>query len=229
MTPPSTTDNGSPGLPAATTASGHPAGAAAAVRFLEPGHARDEHLRQMAHGLFSQNGLGVPLSEIAKAAGVGVATLYRRYRDKDVLILDVYREHMADGEQFALTANGYDNPWEGIEYFLRRSIDQLMLDRGMRELVLGGYIGGAGWARSSTHDELITALDAMELGVTSQLELLVTRAKGAKVVRPDFQHTDLRLMTAMAHAALPVDATGKSEMSRRALQLLIEGIRPPIE
>ncbi|MGO4384906.1 TetR/AcrR family transcriptional regulator [Specibacter sp. RAF43] len=226
MTPPSPVDTQAPRRPAPKAASGDASGTVIPAR--EPRSTREEHLRRTAHDLFSKAGLGVPLAEIAKAAGMGVATLYRRYRDKDILILDVYREHMADGERFALTANSFDNPWEGIEYFLRSSTDQLMSDRGMRELVLGGYIGGAGWARSSTHEELIRALDAMEVTVTSQLEVLVRRAKAAKVVRPDFRHTDLRLMTAMAHAVLPVGATGKTEMGRRALQLLIEGIRPPV-
>lgn len=227
MTPTSPADNHAAGLPAHTAAPGHASGTTAATPTTEAGGAREEHLRQKAHDLFSRQGLNVPLAEIAKAAGMGVATVYRRYRDKDVLILDVYRDHMADGERFAVTANSYADPWEGIEYFLRRSADQLMEDRGMRELVLGGFIGGAGWARGSSHEELITALDAMELKVTSQLELLVSRAKAARVVRQDFQETDLRLISAMAHAALPVGATGKTEMSRRALQLLIEGIRPP--
>ncbi|POH56770.1 TetR/AcrR family transcriptional regulator [Arthrobacter glacialis] len=192
----------------------------------EVSSSRDDHLRLAAHELFARNGLGVPLADIARAAGVGVATLYRRYKDKDILILDVYRDHMADGEKFALTANGFAEPWDGIEYFLRRSTYQLLHDRGMRELVLGGYIGGAGWARGSTHEELIAALDAMEAKVTAQLELLVTRAKAAKAVREDFQQQDLLLISAMAQAALPVDHRGTTAVSQRALQLLIEGFRP---
>ncbi|AIY00045.1 hypothetical protein ART_0446 [Arthrobacter sp. PAMC 25486] len=191
--------------------------------------ARDEQLRQTAHELFAANGLGVPLADVAKAAGVGVATLYRRYKDKDILILDVYRQHMAAGERFALTANGYEDSWAGIEYFLRRSTDQLLRDRGMRELVLGGYIGGAGWARGSTHKELIAALDEMEAKVTAQLKVLVASAKAAKSVREDFEHHDLLLISAMAQAALPVDHRGATAVGQRALQLLIEGIRPAPE
>lgn len=191
-----------------------------------PNNPRDELLRSTAHELFAKNGLGVPLADVAKAAGVGVATVYRRYKDKDILILDAYSEHMADGERFAITANSYANPWEGIEYFLRRSAVQLMDDRGMRELVLGGYIGGAGWARSSTHEELFSALAAMSAKVTSQLEVLVAKAKAAKVVRADFEHHDLLLIMAMAQTALPFDQDGTVAVSQRALQLLIEGIRP---
>lgn len=188
--------------------------------------AREEKLRSDAHQLFAAQGLGVPLSEIAKAAGVGVASLYRRYKDKDILILDVYREPMAEGPRFATAANRLADPWQGIKQFLRQSTAQLQGDRGMRDLVLGGYLGGAGWARGSTHEELIAALDIMEAAVTVQLVKLVERAQAARVVRADFQHTDLLLISAMAQAALPVDSRGAAEVGRRALELLIEGIRP---
>jgi len=185
------------------------------------------HFRAAAHELFARQGLGVPLADVAKAAGLGVATLYRRYRDKDILILDVYREHMGVPEGLARTANDYGDPWEGIKYFLLSSTEHLMQDRGMRELVLGGYIGGAGWARTSTHEELLAALDDMEGKVTVQLEILVDRARANRSVRADFRPTDLLLMTAMAHAASPTKATDDPVTSRRALQLLMEGIRPP--
>lgn len=187
---------------------------------------REEQLRHTAYELFAANGLGVTLADIAKAAGVGVATLYRRFKDKDILILDVYREHLTNGEDLARTANGYEDPWEGIEYFLRNSTYQLLRDKGMGELVLGGYLGGAGWARGSTHEELIAALDEMEGKVTAQLKILVASAKAAKAVREDFEHPDLLLMQAMVHAALPLNQRGTTALSQRALQLLIEGIRP---
>ena len=187
---------------------------------------RDQQLHQAAHQLFSSDGLGVPLSEIAKAAGVGVATLYRRYRDKDVLILEVYREPMAFAERLAEEANDFQDAWEGLVHFLHSTTEQFMVDRGMRELILGGYVGGVGWSRGSTHKELIEALDTLEQRVTSQLEHLVDRAKKQHVVRADFEPTDVLLMSAMAHAAAPVKASGWPVTGQRALQLLIEGIRP---
>lgn len=188
---------------------------------------RDRQLHEAAHELFSSKGLGVPLADVAKAAGIGVATLYRRYRDKDVLILDVYREHMAHAEKLSIEANEYPEAWEGLVYFLSRSTDQFMADRGMRELILGGYVGGVGWARGSSHQELIQALDTLEQRVTGQLEHLVARAKAQHTVRSDFEPTDVLLMSAMANAAAPVKESGWPVSGQRALQLLIEGIRPP--
>ncbi|WP_449372702.1 TetR/AcrR family transcriptional regulator [Arthrobacter psychrolactophilus] len=187
---------------------------------------RDRTLHEAAHGLFSTRGLDVPLADIAKAAGVGVATLYRRYRDKDLLILDVYREHLAYGRRLSIEANGHEDAWDGLVYFLTQTTEQFLADRGMRELILGGYVGGAGWARGSSHRELHEALDALQDQVTQQLESLVERAKEQHAVRADFQPTDALLMSAMALAAAPVKASGWPISGQRALQLLLEGIRP---
>ncbi len=98
----------------------------------------------------------------------------------------------------------------------------------MRELILGGYMGRAGWARGSSHEKLIVALDTLEQRVTQKLELLDARAKEQHAVRDDFEATDVLLMSAMAHAAAPIKDSDCPETGQRALQLLIEGIRPDI-
>jgi AcrR family transcriptional regulator len=189
---------------------------------------RDVVLRGSAQELFCIKGLGVPLAEIARVAGVGVATLYRRYRDKDILILDVYREPIHEQVRLAVAANQCPDPWEGIGYFLGKTSERLLADRGMRELILGGYLGSAGWARGSTSGELLAALDAMDMQMAQQLRALVERAKEAGAVREDFRHSDLMLMTAMIHSAVPHGgAPGGAESCQRALVLLTEGIRPP--
>lgn len=192
----------------------------------EPPGDRERQLHLAAHELFASQGLSVPLAEIAKAAGVGVATLYRRYRDKDMLILEVYREHLVSAETLSAEANTFPDAWAGLVYFLRRTTDQFTADRGMRELILGGYVGGVGWARQSTHAELIDALNLVEKRVTAALETLVMRAKEQGVLRSDFEPTDLLLMSAMAHAAAPVRESGWPVRGQRALELLLEGIRP---
>jgi AcrR family transcriptional regulator len=48
-----------------------------------------ELLIRTAWRAFQESGVEVPLDEIAKRAGVGVATLYRRFPSKDDLLLAV--------------------------------------------------------------------------------------------------------------------------------------------
>ncbi|MFC8303332.1 TetR/AcrR family transcriptional regulator [Specibacter sp. NPDC057265] len=193
----------------------------------EPAGARERQVHVAALGLFATQGLGAPLADIAKAAGVGVATLYRRYRDKDILILEVYRGQLDVMEKLAVQANDFPDAWSGLVHFLRRTTEHFAADRGLRELILGGYVGGVGWARRSTHKELIEALDLLERRVIAALEVLVTRAKEQGTVRSDFDATDVLLMSAMAHAPAPVKESGWPVRDKRALTLLLEGIRPP--
>ena len=44
--------------------------------------------------LFAERGLGVTLDDIARHAGVGVGTVYRRYPDKEVLIDALFEQRI---------------------------------------------------------------------------------------------------------------------------------------
>lgn len=65
-----------------------------------------ERIVSAAADLFAQRGLSVPLEEVARAAGVGVATLYRRFPTRTDLAIEVFERNMAaysDAVDSALT------------------------------------------------------------------------------------------------------------------------------
>src|SRR5918999_652259 len=77
-----------------------------------------------ARALFATHGVHVPLEEVARAAGVGKATLYRRFPRREQLIeavaLDVYRQLLA------LARDAVDrepDSGEAVSRFLRDWID----------------------------------------------------------------------------------------------------------
>ena len=47
-----------------------------------------------AESAFAEEGIGVPVDEIARRAGVGAGTLYRNFPTKEVLFEAVIRHHM---------------------------------------------------------------------------------------------------------------------------------------
>jgi AcrR family transcriptional regulator len=51
---------------------------------------------EAAHVVFSRGGLTVPMDEIAAEAGVGIATLYRRFPNKEALVKAVLNQRFAD-------------------------------------------------------------------------------------------------------------------------------------
>ena len=58
------------------------------------------------------------LNDIARHAGVGVGTVYRRFPDKEVLIEALFEERVAELEAIAIAGLAMADPWEGI---VRRS------------------------------------------------------------------------------------------------------------
>ena len=54
-----------------------------------------ERIVAAAADLFAQRGLSVPLEEVARVAGVGVATVYRRFPTRTDLAIEVFERNMA--------------------------------------------------------------------------------------------------------------------------------------
>jgi Transcriptional regulator len=53
--------------------------------------ARRDHLIEVAADLFEQDGYEIPLETIAEKAGVGRGTLYRNFRDRSALVIEVLK------------------------------------------------------------------------------------------------------------------------------------------
>ena len=73
---------------------------------------------EAAHELFAQNPL-VPLSEVAKHAGVGAGTLYRHFPTREDLILAAYQH---DIERLTADASPDDEAWRSS---LRVAVNEL--------------------------------------------------------------------------------------------------------
>lgn len=66
----------------------------------------------MAHALIAEHGADVPMEEVARRAGVGTGTLYRRFPNRDALIrgvaLDSFHRVIAIARTADLTQAGVD-------------------------------------------------------------------------------------------------------------------------
>src|SRR5829696_9084994 len=68
-----------------------------------------------ARDVFAENGLGVGVDAVARAAGVGVGTLYRRFPTKQDLLAAVIEDgicHLADRVE---QIESIEHPWEPFE------------------------------------------------------------------------------------------------------------------
>src|SRR4051812_21699365 len=77
-----------------------------------------------ARSVFAERGYDVPMDEIARAAGVGVGTLYRRFPDRDALVRAVATDSLTRivGEARAAEAEE-PTAWQALVRFLTRSAE----------------------------------------------------------------------------------------------------------
>ena len=81
-----------------------------------------ERLLQAASELFAAKGLDTSLDDIARAAGVGVATAYRRFPRKDDLIDALFEQRVQDLVDLASRAAEAEDPWDGLVTFLEHMV-----------------------------------------------------------------------------------------------------------
>ena len=171
-------------------------------------------LLDAAGELFAEKGLCVGLDEIARHAGVGVATAYRRFSDKEELIEALFEERIAYVVALAERALLADDPWAGLVQFMRAAVRLHSCDRGLKQLVFGA---GAGPAR----------LEAARARIHPLLERLVERARAAGCVREDVTATDIALLQFVLSGAADFTRTGGPELAQRCLTIVLDGLRTP--
>ena len=167
-----------------------------------------ERLIKAATEAFGSGGDAVRLEDVAKAAGVGVGTLYRNFPSREALVEEVYRSELtrlcAGAERLLATRE----PVEALRTWMRRYQAFVATKRGMAE-ALRAVIASGAITSTQTREELSGAIGTM---------LAAGVADGT--IRDDVRPHDVSASLAgvMLAAANPAQAT-------RMLSLLIEGIR----
>jgi AcrR family transcriptional regulator len=163
--------------------------------------------------LFTQRGLGVTLDDIARHAGVGVGTVYRRFPDKEVLIDALFEQRLESLCAIAEQALADPDPWDGFVLFFERGSELQAHDRGLKELLACSAHGGGCVAH---------ARDRLRRMVTE----LFDRAKAAGVVRADADPYDTPLIYIMLGAVMDRTRDIAPDVWRRYLGLILDGLRP---
>ncbi|MFI6096497.1 TetR/AcrR family transcriptional regulator [Lentzea sp. NPDC051213] len=179
--------------------------------------------------VFAERGCSATLADVAKAAGVGVATVYRTFETKDDLIYAVYEPKVAQTRQQAREASEDPDPWRGIVSHLEQSVPTLAADRGFRELLSGSYGETLGWSRPRTPHRLAKLVEDSHNQTGQHLERLVDRAREAGLVRDDLVAGDLLLLSMAVHTAVEFGGPTHPLLYRRMIGFLLDGIRPSRE
>src|ERR1700712_5819690 len=92
-----------------------------------------ERLLTAAAELFAERGLDVTLNDIAHHAGVGVATAYRRFANKEEVIDALFEDRLEAVAQVAQDALSNPDSWQGLVSFLEPALDMQFGDPGLHQ------------------------------------------------------------------------------------------------
>jgi len=162
-----------------------------------------------ARGAFAELGLDAPLEEIARRAGVGIATLYRRFPTREALVAATATERMAQYAQTAEAALATADPWDGFATYVRQLAAMQVADRGLGDVMAMSF---------PDSDEFERHRDA----TYSTFLALIRRAQQAKVLRDDFVAEDF-IMLMMANTGI-IHAAGElaPQLSERLVSYLLQ-------
>jgi AcrR family transcriptional regulator len=186
---------------------------------LETAHLRADAKRNLgrileaAHDVFAEMGLDASVAEVAERAGVGTATIFRRFPTKDELVAAVLEQELqavVDRARAALTA---DDPAAALGDFIANMVEAFITDRSFCEAS-----GGELWGRPR--------ISALVGDVTAAVEELLHRAQRAGAIRRDVVAEDLGFfVNAIGRAGLQLESTAPGAW-RRYVELILDGLRP---
>src|SRR3954464_10902416 len=107
-----------------------------AVRLRADAERNRTALLAAARVVFGEHGLEASLDEIARRAGVGNATLYRRFPTRRDLIAAVFAGQMNEYVELADRALREPDPWSAFVGYLTRLFELQATDRGLSELLV---------------------------------------------------------------------------------------------
>ena len=166
-----------------------------------------------ARELFAERGLEAQMPDVARAANVGVGTVYRHFPTKDHLIAAIAAQHFDRMAARGLEDLELTDAWEGICDFIRFAIQMQADDRGLCEVM-------------SSRPEVMDAA-ARAAGLPELCDELVKRAQRSGQLRSDLDWEDIPMIACgighITHAG-PPPSVGRWP---RLVEIILGGLRAP--
>jgi AcrR family transcriptional regulator len=170
-----------------------------------------DRLLDAAARSFARDGSEASLKAIAKEAGVGIGTLYRRFPTREMLIEATYRNETTRLGEAAVKLLKKLAPLDALRAWMDRFVDYMATKHGMAE-ALPAILASEGDLRMETRDLL-----------TEALATLLAAGATAGSIRPDADPNDV--LMALGGVTLIAGDPGQHELAGRLLDLLVDGLR----
>lgn len=168
---------------------------------------------EAAAAAFAEQGFDVGMAEIARRAGVGNATVFRRFPSKDALYEAIVDEKIAELCGAIAAAGDLPDPWDAFVRFVETMAELQARDRGFFE---------------ATEQHLLEHPDLLRRHrlILDAADPLVARARSAGVLRDDVTTLDVLALVKGAVSCLPPSPGLRADGWRRYLALVLDGLRP---
>ena len=167
-----------------------------------------------ARDAFAEHGLDVPMEDIARRAGVGVGTLYRRYPTRADLIAAAFEAKMTAYADASRQALADPDPWCGFCGYVERICAMQADDRGFTTVLTLTF---------PTAKQFEADRDRGFADFTT----LVERAKAAGKLRADFVAEDMPMFLMANAGVLAATADAAPDTWRRLVGYLIQACAAP--
>ncbi|WP_027928404.1 TetR/AcrR family transcriptional regulator [Amycolatopsis benzoatilytica] len=165
----------------------------------------------VAERAFETEGLGVSMSELARRAGLGVATVYRHFPTKADLVAEAFAEPMAACAGMLDEALADPDPWRGFCRVVEEMCAMQAGNNGFSAAIVAELPDQAGFAE--LRDQAMRGLAR-----------LIRRAQEAGALRADFVLSDVPLVL-LANGGLRSAGENASAASRRLAGYLLQSFR----
>ena len=175
-----------------------------------------QRILKAASEVFTEFGLDVTLDEVARHAGVGVGTVYRRFGTKEDLVAALFEDRVDAIAAAAERAVEEPDPWTGLVSFMEQMAEMLASDLGLRQLLMFATYGRDHVAYARQRNQPL-------------VEKLLGRAQAAGQVRADLRQTDIPFIIFVLTEATVLAKKASPDIWRRYLALVMDGMRPARE
>jgi len=165
---------------------------------------------EVAYEAFAADGLGVPIDEIARRAGVGAGTVYRHFPTKEALFQAIVADRIEQLADHARALTDAHEPGEALFAFLATLAAEGATDQGLVDA-----LAGVGF-------DLREAAPEAEGRFMEVLGGLLDRAQEAGAVRPDIGLPDLKTLLVGCQAMQRYSSDAAS--TRRLLAVIRDGL-----
>jgi AcrR family transcriptional regulator len=171
-----------------------------------------QRIIEAARAVFAERGLDAPFDAIAERAGVGQATLYRRFPTREDLVIACFAPKLAEYAEAVEDALRLPDAWVGFCAYVERICAMQAEDIGVQDVL-------------TTTFPTDRVVEAQRVRAYEGLTELARRAQAQGALRADFVPEDIVLVLFANAGVVRATRSAAPEAWRRVVGVLLEGFR----